>query len=129
MSEGLKALAGRHVLTGLDRETIEREIYGVPESSETMWMVLDGVCWEIWENPDDGYRGHHEGPEKSDRAVKNTFAPVEVLAIHVSGGDYGSDVLELRHAGTAELVLRVGTEDVDDYYPSWVCEWGPEELA
>jgi len=30
---------------------------------------------------------------------------------------------------SGELIFRVGTDNVDDYYPSFVCEWNPAGLS
>ena len=46
--------------------------------------------------------------------VKNTFPAVK---------------LELLDCKTGKTVLEVGTENTDDYYPCFVANWSPENMA
>ncbi len=38
------------------------------------------------------------------------------------------DVLQLLDAVTNEVVLEIGTDDFNDYYPCCVMNWYPEKL-
>lgn len=125
----MEDLIGTHVLSGFDRENIDREIWGHKEDSETVWVLIDGQCYEFWENPNDGYRSTHEGPVKSSRTVQNTFEPIEVVIAHKEHYQHGEcDTLEFISTNTGKTVLTVGTLDIDDYYPAWFCGWTPENL-
>jgi hypothetical protein len=66
--------------------------------------------------------------------IKNVFPRVRVLARYVEGGHsdtYAStnDLLELIDIANGQTVLLVGTENSDDYYPSYVAKFWPERLS
>ena len=124
----LEGLVGEHTLTGVDYDTDEKNDYG--DYPNAMYFVLDGITYKATEDPSDGYRSCMRDIEVSDRVVKNTFAPCRVLASYVTACSYGNaEVLECRDMTTGKVVLRVGTENSDDYYPSYVAEFTPEHMA
>jgi hypothetical protein len=54
-------------------------------------------------------------------SVANTFPAVRVLARMGSDGHYGTcDILQLIDVANGMIILEVGTENSDDYYPSFV---------
>lgn len=125
----LKELAGDHVLTGYDTGAYDTGDKYEPTAARARF-VLDGVTYEAQEDPDDGYRSHMRELKVSDEKVANTFPPVRVTCSHRDRGEYDADdVLEIRNAATGAIVLEVGTESVDDYYPSFRNEWHPEALG
>lgn len=62
--------------------------------------------------------------------MKNVFPPVRVVGRHRTVDEYGesSDVLELIDVGTGKTVVEVGTENDNDYYPSFVANFRPENM-
>lgn len=61
---------------------------------------------------------------------KNTFEPLQVFCIHISKSRSGydnADLLEM-YLMNGALVLTVGTDNSDDYYPSFVTDWQPENI-
>ena len=44
-------------------------------------------------------------------------------------GKSENDVLELLDCKTGKTVLEVGTENTGDYYPCFVANWSPENMA
>lgn len=63
--------------------------------------------------------------------MKNRFDPVEVLAVHRERADYGgpADILDLIDCATGKVVLSAGTENDDDYYPSFIANFTPGNMA
>ncbi len=128
----LEDLIGEHELSGVDfgsREDLREDYAGTPNA---MWFVLDGKTYCVIENPSDGYRSSMRDIEESDRPVANTFAPVKVLARMCDKyGSYsdGCDVLELIDVINGKRILAAGTDNVGDYYPSFVADFMPESMA
>lgn len=61
----------------------------------------------------------------------NVFVPIRVLARKKPDDRYGNvnDTLELIDVVTGKVVLEVGTDNTDDYYPSFVSAFWPEHMA
>jgi hypothetical protein len=127
----LDSLVGKHWLTAVDmlNETVKK--YGYDEACETLRFVLDGKTYVAVQDPGDGYRSSMEKFFVSDDVVSNAFQATEVIATKRGDGPDSytvNDTLELRDIANGKLVLSVGTDNTDDYYPSWVGEWIPENL-
>lgn len=100
---------------------------------------LSGTTYLVFEDPSDGYRSS-AGPILSFEGAAyelsgegcETYLREKVVCSHRTQGAYSGstdDVLEVRNAATGHLIFEVGTEDVDDYYPGYVCRWHPEHLS
>lgn len=134
----LKDLVGRHFLSGVDlvsedipsKWTFEA---GETYHGETLTFVLDGVTYTAFQDDDDGYRSSMRDIEKSERAVKNTFPGEEVIGRmkEPESDSYVTSctILELISVVTGKTVLSVGTDNDDDYYPSWVGYFEPKNLS
>ncbi len=132
----LKDLVGLHMLDAVDFEHItvkwgEDDEYG--EDANVCRFRLDGTIWMAVEDPNDGYRSSMREITKlrANTKVKlvNVFPPVQVLAVYHERRRYEAcDILELRETATGKLVLTVGTENTDDYYPSFVASFEPENM-
>ena len=117
------------MLSGIDRTTEERDGAIV----EVVTLVLDDKCVEFSENPEDGYRSSHNGPVFVSRSVSNTFTPIGVMVTTIATGidrwANSSDVYRFMAVDSELVVLEVGTDDIDDYYPYWVCNFSAEALG
>lgn len=130
----LASLVGEHLLSGVDSDTIHVKQYTWRDDMTpcaVLRFVLDGKTYEAVEDPDDGYRNAMEGLYATDTPVKNMFAPVKVIGRHRTKGEHRGvdDVLELIDAANGKVILEVGTDNTDDYYPSFVASWHPGEMA
>lgn len=122
----LKDLVGKHWLTAADMDENSIKAFGDKYApANCMNFVLDGKTYTAVEDPDDGYRSSMLEIFESDFDVANKFQATEVLASMQSGD---SDILEIRDTATGKIVLTVGTDYSDDYYPSFVRDWIPENL-
>lgn len=87
-------------------------------------IQLDGKNYRCYEDPSDGYRSYSEVQE-TDQECMNTFPPQRVMVKHYDrSNNHGIEV----YNPDFELILRVGTDNYDDYYPMAVWEWHPENL-
>lgn len=128
----LKDLVGEHLLDAVDRDNTEVRRYDdVFDSCDVIRFRLDGVVYMAVEDPNDGYRSSMRSIESGDWPMTNTFPPVRVVGRHVTKGEYGGedDILELIDVVTGKPVLRVGTDNLDDYYPGFVCFFDPTAMA
>jgi hypothetical protein len=83
------------------------------------------------EDPNDGYRSAMKELRISAEPITNMFPAVDVVAHHRTQGKFSGmdDVLELIDVANGKVVLEVGTDNVDDYYPGFVANWIPKNLA
>lgn len=126
----LKDLVGKRMLSGYDTFMIKAtNSWG--EDANSAYFILDGVTYQATEDPSDGYRSTMEELIIVENAtIRNTFPPQEVIGemIPDSYGDK-NDVIQFTDAKTGEVVLELGTSNVDDYYPYCVMNWYPQNLA
>jgi hypothetical protein len=67
-----------------------------------------------------------EDIKKSDATVKNMFKSCKVVGKMRGGSD---NVIDFTDSATGKIVLSVGTQDTDDYYPCFVAEFTPENMT
>jgi hypothetical protein len=126
----LASLVGLHKLSGVDMESGSVEQYqGHFKDCQMFRFRLDGIVYCAIEDPSDGYRSMMSSlVVQKANPIKNTFEPIKVLGVLRTKGTYSGtdDVLELRLLPNGNVILEVGTENTDDYYPSFVGRWMPE---
>ena len=129
----LNELVGEHMLDAVDFSNEQVKTWGDEfEFCQVVRFRLDGKCYIATEDPGDSYRSSMRELTVIDEAeMNNVFAPLKVIGRHRTEGRYGyqDDVLELIDAVTGRIVLEVGTESVDDYYPGFVSSFHPEAMA
>ena len=132
----LKDLVGEHVLTAVDHDAnVEVPDWNDrPRLANAILFTLDGKTYCVAEDENDGYRSSHREIEQVDVPLKNTFAPVRVLARYVEGGhadtySHDNDLLELIDVANGNTILLTGTENSRDYYPSYVASFWPERMS
>ncbi len=116
----LKSLLGNHVLSGA------QENAAIKIRANSISFILDGRCLTAVEDPDDGYRSCLGKILVGDRGlVKNVFDPVEVVGVE---GDKYTEAVKLVSVKTGKIILEVGTNLSDSYYPDCVMRFTPENL-
>lgn len=127
----LKDLVGEHELSGVDTTTEKVKQYGdYYEDCEVVRFVIDGKTYKATEDPDDGYRSYMKELEVTDEKVTNVFPPQKVIGKMKADSDWETnDTIQFIDAVTGKVVLEVGTDNTDDYYPYCVLHWSPENLA
>ena len=82
------------------------------------------------EDPDDGYRSHCKELEVCNEVVSNNFPAQKVMGKMKDNDTYSvNDTIQFIDVVTGKVVLEVGTDNTDDYYPYCVMNWSPENLA
>jgi hypothetical protein len=121
-----KDLVGEHILDGVDFSTLR--LPKAWEDSNCIRFRLDGVVYVAIEDPDDGYRSSMEELKIDEStSMENTFPPIKVLGRMLS--DCDKEILELIDVITGECIVEVGTKNIDDYYPCFVCNYNPEGMV
>lgn len=127
----LKDLVGEHQLSGVDtiRERVKQsEDYY--EDYEVVRFVIDGKTYKATEDQADGYRSYLKNLEVTDEKVKNSFPPQKVVGkMKDDSGWEKNDTIQFIDKTTGKVVLEVGTDNTDDYYPYCVLRWSPQNLA
>lgn len=124
----LSDLVGEHYLDAVDDEYEKQErSWGYPETVSVLYFRLDDTVYGAVEDPDDGYRSHMQELITSDREMINEFSPQKVIGQYSDNGS--EDILRLIDAETGKVVLEVGTNYCDDYYPCFVASFHPEAMA
>lgn len=131
----LQDLVGEHELSGVDSGVLRVDNgYGGSYAASRLLFVLDGVAYQAIEDEDDGYRSSMREIElASIGEVANRFTPVKVIGCYKQRRDdpYSGqcDILQLVDVVTGEVVLEVGTDNTDDYYPSFVADFRPQAMV
>ena len=122
---------GKVLLSGIDTVAVKVGFYG-EDSTNGIVIQLNGKNYLCYEDPEDGYRSCSIFQEVSSKC-KYTFPPQPVFVEHynVVINEYGYE--DSNHGikiynDNKELILQVGTDHYDDYYPMAVFEWHPENL-
>lgn len=128
----LDDLIGDHMLDAVDTYVERVNTWGKNfEDANVIRFRLDGIVYTAIEDPSDGYRSCLDKlTAEADAEVKNVFPPVRVTARKKADDKYcKNDTLELVDAVTGKVVMEVGTDNTDDYYPSFVSSFSPENMA
>lgn len=132
VSVELESLVGEHVLDGVDPGSIRVPYYGkVLHDVATLRFRLDGVLYEAQEDPEDNYRSSLQHLIRLDGDhIDNAFTPCRVVGRMREDGKYSvNNTLELVDVVTGKVVLAVGTDNTDDYYPECVMMFDPSAMA
>lgn len=129
-TEGLKTVgfAELHgvsrLLSGFDES---HEIVDAP-SARTISFILDGVHYMAVEDESDGYRSMMgQIFVMPDTAHVRQFTPVAVNVYERTASD--ADILDFVSFKTGKIILSIGTDYSDSYYPSFVSHFDAEALT
>ena len=96
---------------------------------------LDGLIVFAFEDPSDGYRSTcaepliaHDNLYSFGVSPDYLRVPVMVREIdrHTDHAFEGVEMIDRRNGKT---ILVLGTNNTDDYYPYYTCEWSPQNIA
>lgn len=122
MNIELKDLVGERYFSGIDE--------GQEDYCNFVKFILDGVIYKAIEDPEDGYRSCLGSIAITNEAVKNSFIPQKMNCVMTPDRDYRQpDILQLFDCETKGLVLEIGTDSSDEYYPICVMSFTPENMA
>jgi len=124
----LRDLVGPHKMIQAARTDITHPF---DSGKEGVAFCLDDKVYLAFEDDNDGYRSQMGALFVATAEAHDLWSPHyirrDVVCRHVDRDKYGdnSDILEVIDADTGHLWLRVGTENIDDYYPGFIAQWFP----
>lgn len=117
---------GWHELSGFCE--VRTKIYEWGEEVDGLVIRVDGKNYLCYEDPSDGYRSY-SCFDVTDKECTNTFPPQRLMVKLYAYDKHGQDEAGIAfYNSDLDLVLRVGTDRYDGYYPVAVLEWHPENL-
>lgn len=110
----LESLAGKqYTLKGCDLDMHPDKLAGI------IRFTLGRHTYQATEDPQDGWRSSMDSIVLWGEPCKRTFPGIKVEA-RMRQPEYSHHVLELTLVGNSgRVILSVGTDNTDDYYPSW----------
>lgn len=131
-------LIGPHILRGVSFGSVKPEGY-YKDTSDTISFILDDKIYTAVEDDNDGYRSALGDIYIADETPSFAagggviFAGVHVTAAWSKNtGEHdnrGDAILDFTDTVSGKIVLSVGTDYSDDWYPSFVASWMPENLS
>jgi hypothetical protein len=109
-----------------------------PFDSEASGFAFDlgDLTVFVFEDPSDGYRSCAIEPMIIKAPLYSfgcspEYIRAPVLVREMTAGTYGdgAEGIEMIDTRNGKTILRLGTDNSDDYYPSFTCDWRPQDLA
>lgn len=123
---------GKHYFSGVDhiphqRTDRDSEYY---DYGDDCLFCIDGVNYLMIEDLNDGYRSNMLDPIFTEREIVNTFEKQEVMIKHREKGSYYGDECDIMEicSMSGDLILEVGTDNIDNWYPSAIFNFFPENM-
>lgn len=125
----LSSLTGRHKLSGVELGVMHD--ISINEDRNYVKFTLDNVHYLAVENPDDGYRSYCEDLVVTEQPPLFSFEPqdMDCMMMESFPGGFENDILVMRDAYSGEVVLEIGTDSVDDWYPCCRFHYKPENMS
>jgi hypothetical protein len=123
----LEWLVGEHIFSGC--ELIPGEDFA------TCLFVLDGNTYKAEEDPEDGYRSWCNDLEITYDRPHYTFPGIEVICsmkerdCEYEHSSHECDILVITDKKNGKLILEVGTNETNSYYPYCVFHYRPENMS
>lgn len=128
----LEDLPGVYLLSGVQFGTTRVTADYDDEVAQQILFILDGETYAATEDPNDGYRSSLGYISRVNHDVINRFPPVRVAAVlrsEAPDDNYAHDIVDFVDLCTLKVVMSIGTDNTDDYYPWFVAAFHPENLS
>lgn len=126
-----KLPTGKHRLSGIEQYS-RKTTFG--DNIDGYYVIINNNVYAFELDPDDGYRSYGSvfvpiGITPKD--IKNRFVPHDVIITLIKDhvGDGGKQFYQIVDAITGKIVLEIGTDYYDSYYPCAIFHYYPENLA
>ena len=122
---------GKHEFSGIDPYTRPGDYWG---ERIGYYIIIDNIVYAFEHDPDDGYRsyGNLYIPENiSVNNIKNRFPAQDVIITqhhreHTDGSKHFYSIVDVI---TGKVILEIGTDYTDSFYPMAICHYYPENMA
>ena len=115
----LKELQGTHIWSGIEVGQVD------DEDGLCFKFTLDGITYLAIE--DDGYRSFMRELQVSSKPC-NTPLP-DILVRCEYEDEIEQDILKIYEVASGNLILELGTVDIDDWCPCCIMDYHPERLS
>jgi hypothetical protein len=126
-------LCGEHTLMAINVDV--RHPFDANASGGAIQLDQDTTVF-VFEDPSDGYRSSAVEPMVVKSPLYSfgcspTYIRAPVLIRRWERSEYGgsADGIEIIDKRNGKTILRAGTDNDDDYYPSYTFDWRPQDLA
>lgn len=98
-------------------------------------LDLDDLTVLVFENPEDGYRSCSAAPLVAKGSLyefgcQPNYIRAPVLIRRWTKSEHGAaDGLEFIDRRNGKTILLLGTDESDNFYPQYTCDWRPLNLA
>lgn len=122
---------GKYLLSGVDEYQTTNTFY---ENINGVVLILNGEKYIMAEDPSDGYRSYGIIFQDEDVECINTFPPQEVVVeskvTEITEHFYSrvDEMMTIKNPFTNKIIIELGTEDMEDYYPVGIFHYYPENL-
>ena len=119
----LKDFVGLHEYGGVELGTN-------PEyDAEYVIFMIDGNCYKIEEDPDDGWRSYAKDVEEYHGEMsRRCILPYPIKVICYMDDNQDNNILKFMDVENGKIFLLLGTEHTDDWYPNCRFEYNPENI-
>ena len=119
----LKDFVGLHEYGGVELGTN-------PENdAEYVIFMLDGNCYKIEEDPDDGWRSYAKDVEEYHGEMsRRCILPYPIKVVCCMDDNPDNNILKFMDVENGKIFLLIGTEHTDDWYPNCRFEYNPENI-
>lgn len=128
MSAGLDSFVGQEFdLTAVGTNILD----GNQSGAANICFTLDGHTYMAEENPEDGYRSSLDSVRTVAFVLPNAFPACRVRCEWPPvDADWkeNTGLILFRSASTNKVILEVGTDYSDEYYPSFIASFRPENM-
>lgn len=122
---------GKYLLSGVDEYQTTNDFY---ENINGVVLILNGEKYIMAEDQSDGYRSYGILVKDENVECLNTFPPQEIVIeskvtkITEHFDSISNEMMTIKNPFTNEIIIELGTENMDDYYPMGVFHYHPENL-
>lgn len=120
---------GEHLLSGVESFSVVRDY---DKSISGYYLVIDDTVYAFEIDPDDGYRSYGDlsipdNIKKED--IRNSFQPVRVIISDEPESGKEAIMYAIRDCSNGKVILRIGTDYTDGYYPCAIFDYYPENMV
>jgi hypothetical protein len=125
-------LCGEHILMAVRRDV--RHPFDA-NADGGAFQLDNNMTVFVFEDPSDGYRSCATEPMVVSAPLYSfgcdvAYIRAPVLVRRWERSEYGqADGIEIIDKRNGKTILYAGTDNSDDYYPSYTFDWRPQELA
>lgn len=121
----LRELQGTHIWSGIEVGQVNDE--DDYDAGLCFKFTLDGVTYLAIEDEDDGYRSFMRELQVSSEPCNTPLPDILIRCEYEDGIE--RDILKIYEVASGNLILEMGTDSTDDYYPYCIMRYYPERLS